>query len=297
MKKTRFFNSVSTTLLTCFVAIGCAQDTKNNDLAENTATPSSIESKVEKKEVHFEIVTDFGTMKGKLYNETPQHRDNFVKLAKEGYYDSLLFHRVIKGFMIQGGDPNSKNATPGQQLGNGGPGYTIPAEILPQFHHKKGALSAARQGDQVNPEKRSSGSQFYVVQGKPYSNGELQNMEAQMQFQQMNMGMNNCLQQPEHQKDLEAVMRYQRSGQQDSLQMLFKKLEPEVKKLVGEFKFTEQQKKDYASIGGTPHLDNNYTVFGEIYEGLEIIDKIAAVETAPGDRPKKDVKMAVRIVE
>lgn len=296
MKKMRLFNSVSTLVLTSLVTIGCAQNTEKVALAENTAIPAPQEVKVE-KEVQFEIVTSFGTMKGKLYNETPQHRDNFVKLAKDGYYDSLLFHRVIKGFMIQGGDPNSRDAKPGQQLGNGGPGYTIEAEILPQFHHKKGALSAARQGDQVNPEKRSSGSQFYVVQGKSYSQPELQNMEAQMRQQQMNMGMNLCLQKPEHQKDLQDIMRYQRSGQRDSMEVIFKRLEPEVIKAVGEFKFTEEQKKAYSTIGGTPHLDANYTVFGEITEGLEIIDKIAAVQTLPGDRPAKDVKMAIRILE
>lgn len=189
------------------------------------------------------ISTSLGDIKVKLYNETPYHRDNFLKLAKEAYYDNTLFHRVIKGFMIQGGDPDSKNATPEQSLGMGGPGYTLPAEINPNLFHKKGALSAARTGDQMNPQRRSSGSQFYVVQGKTYTDEELKQMEARG------------------------------------------------------FVFSDAQKTAYKTIGGTPFLDAQYTVFGEVVEGLEVLDKIAATETKPGDRPAKDVKMTVKIVE
>ncbi len=191
------------------------------------------------------ISTDYGDMKVKLYNETPQHRDNFIKLAKEGFYDGTLFHRVIKDFMIQGGDPNSKDAKPGQQLGNGGPGYTVEAEfVFPQYYHKKGALSAARQGDQMNPEKASSGSQFYIVQGKPISESQLKQVENKLKVT-----------------------------------------------------FTDEQKEVYSEIGGTPFLDNNYTVFGEVIEGLEVIDKIAAVATQRGDRPMEDVKMTVKVLK
>lgn len=190
------------------------------------------------------ISTSYGDMKVKLYDETPQHRDNFIKLAKEGFYDGLLFHRVIQQFMIQGGDPNSKNAQPGQQLGAGGPGYTVPAEFNPNFIHKKGALSAARQGDQVNPKKASSGSQFYIVQGKPASEQELKYLSS-------------------------------RTGVQ----------------------YTPEQAAVYATVGGTPFLDQQYTVFGEVVEGLDVIDKIAAVRTAPGDRPIEDVKFSVKVVE
>ena len=189
------------------------------------------------------ISTSLGDIKVKLYNETPYHRDNFLKLAKEAYYDNTLFHRVIKGFMIQGGDPDSKNATPEQSLGMGGPGYTLPAEINPNLFHKKGALSAARTGDQMNPQRRSSGSQFYVVQGKTYTGEELKQMEARG------------------------------------------------------FVFSDAQKTAYKTIGGTPFLDAQYTVFGEVVEGLDVLDKIAATETKPGDRPAKDVKMTVKIVE
>lgn len=182
------------------------------------------------------ISTDMGDMKAYLYNRTPKHRDNFIKLANEGFYNDLLFHRVINGFMIQGGDPNSKGAKASQRLGNGGPGYTIPAEFVPELYHKKGALSAARQGDNVNPQKASSGSQFYVVQGK------------KMQASQL-------------------------------------------------ARVPEFRREDYQTVGGTPFLDDNYTVFGQVYEGLDVIDKIAATPTLPGDRPKEDVKMQVSVIK
>lgn len=208
------------------------------------ALDKSEENVEEKQETMVIISTNYGDMKIKLYDETPLHRDNFIKLAKEGYYDGLLFHRVIQQFMIQGGDPNSKNAQPGQMLGTGGPGYTVPAEFNPNFIHKKGALSAARQGDQVNPAKASSGSQFYIVQGKPVSAQELRFLSS-------------------------------RTGVQ----------------------YTEEQAAVYAEVGGTPFLDMQYTVFGEVVEGLDVIDKIAAVRTAPGDRPVEDVNFTVKVVE
>ncbi|NOT35929.1 MAG: peptidylprolyl isomerase [Saprospiraceae bacterium] len=190
------------------------------------------------------LETKFGVMIIKLYDQTPAHRDNFMKLVEEDFYKDLLFHRVINGFMIQGGDPNSRSAGPDAQLGSGGPSYTIPAEFNKEFIHKKGALSAARTGDQVNPQKRSSGSQFYIVQGST----------------QMESGLTRI----EDQKG---------------------------------FKYTEEQKKLYMSIGGTPFLDQDYTVFGEVIEGLDIIDKIAAVKTARGDRPLEDVKMNIKILK
>lgn len=191
-----------------------------------------------------EIETDYGTMVVRLSNATPQHRDNFIKMAEEGYLDGTLFHRVIEGFMIQGGDPNSKKAKPGEALGMGGPGYTVAAEFVDSLVHVKGALSAARQGDQVNPEKRSSGSQFYIVQGKPLSKEELDNMEA-------------------------------RKG----------------------IRYTKEQRDLYTSIGGTPFLDREYTVFGRVIEGLDVIDKIAAVEKDERDRPVKDIEMKVRVIK
>ncbi len=188
-----------------------------------------------------EIKTDFGVMKVKLYNATPQHRDNFIKLVQAGFYDSLLFHRVIKSFMIQGGDPLSKNAQPGVMLGNGDVGYTVPAEFVDSIFHKKGTLCAART---ENPEKASSGCQFYIVQGQAYTPEQLNMMEIQRRI-----------------------------------------------------KLNDAQKNIYMTLGGTPFLDHNYTVFGEVIEGLDVIDKIAAVQTAPGDRPVQDVRMYMKVVQ
>ena len=188
------------------------------------------------------ISTVYGDIKIKLYDETPLHRDNFIKLAGEKYFDESLFHRVIKQFMIQGGDPNSKTADSATILGNGGPNYTIPAEIMPvKYFHKKGALGAARNN---NPEKASSGSQFYIVQGKPYSSEELNRIET-----------------------------------------------------IYNMHFTEEQRAIYTTIGGAPHLDGGYTVFGEVYEGLNVVDSISNVKTGMYDRPKKDIKMTIKIIE
>jgi peptidyl-prolyl cis-trans isomerase B (cyclophilin B) len=204
----------------------------------------SLSFKKKEKDYYVMITTNMGKMKIKLYNETPKHRDNFIKLVNEGYYNGTLFHRVISSFMIQGGDPDSKTAKPSQLLGNGGPEYTIPAEFHPNLFHKKGALAAARLGDQVNPNKASSGSQFYIVHGKVYTNDELNSIEARVGI-----------------------------------------------------KFTEEQRKAYTTVGGTPFLDQNYTVFGEVVEGFDTIDNIAMVKTAPGDRPLDDVKMEISVVD
>lgn len=191
-----------------------------------------------------EIQTDFGNMVVRLSNATPKHRDNFIKLVEEGFYDGLLFHRVINGFMIQGGDPSSKNATSRQVLGMGGPGYTVPAEFVDSLIHVKGALCAARQGDAVNPEKESSGSQFYIVQGQPLTEEGIEAMENRMGI-----------------------------------------------------RYTPEQREAYRTLGGTPQLDRNYTVFGMVIKGLEVIDKIAAVEKGERDRPKEDVKMKMRVIQ
>lgn len=188
-----------------------------------------------------EIETDFGTMTVELYNATPKHRDNFIKLAEEGYYNDLIFHRVIPNFMIQGGDPDSRNAPAGKMLGMGGPSYTIPAEFVDSLAHIKGALAAARTN---NPEKKSSGSQFYIVQGAPVTEMMLNQMETMRSFH-----------------------------------------------------YTPEQREAYLKMGGTPHLDREYTVFGQVIKGFEVIDKIAGSEMGPGDRPKKDVKMKMRVIK
>lgn len=195
----------------------------------------TISLSAQQKTTKFIIHTDYGDIKGYLYNDTPQHRDNFIKLVEEGWYDGSIFHRVIKDFMIQGG----QNAS-----GKMDPGYRIPAEILPNHFHKKGALAAARQGDQVNPEKKSSGSQFYIVQGQVLNEPTLKMMEQQK-------GVS----------------------------------------------FTEEQIKAYTTVGGTPHLDGAYTVFGQVADGYDVIDKIADVKTRPGDRPVEDVKMTIEILK
>jgi len=181
------------------------------------------------------IQTTMGDIKIALYNETPQHRDNFIKLVNESYYDGVLFHRIIKGFMIQTGDPDSKAAKPGQRLGSGGPGYRIPAEIVPSLYHRRGAVAAARDN---NPQKASSGSQFYIVDGTVYDVDKLK-------------------------------MIAQRSGKT----------------------FTEEQLKIYSTEGGAPWLDGEYTVFGIVTEGMDVVDKIAAQEKDPSDRPLQDVKI------
>lgn len=223
-----------------------SSSTQDKEVKQEPTKPKRNTSPSKSKNSMVLIETSLGNMTVELFNETPQHRDNFIKLAQEGFFDDLLFHRVIKGFMIQGGDPKSKGAAAGQPLGMGGPGYTIPAEFNEKFMHVKGVLSAARQGDQVNPRKESSGSQFYIVQGKVESDDMLDNIE-------------------------------QRKG----------------------IKYTEEQRAQYKSLGGTPFLDMEYTVFGKVVEGLEVIDKIAAVQTdrRAGDRPVEDVTMKIKVLK
>ena len=240
------------------------------------------------------IKTEFGDMKVVLYNETPKHRDNFLKLANEGFYNGLLFHRVIREFMIQGGDPESRDAKPDQQPGNGGPAYTIDNEINPKFLHKKGALAAARQGDQTNPEKKSSGSQFYIVQGVVFPANDLPALEAKGNEKLAQ----SCMRQLAQAND-DSIKFYQQSGNQVAFASLIERLQNEAmaKAALTPFKLTEEQKKVYTTVGGTPHLDGNYTVFGEVTEGLSVIDSIAAQPTGPGDRPLKDFKMEVTVVK
>jgi cyclophilin family peptidyl-prolyl cis-trans isomerase len=256
--------------------------------------PSCSAQKDKQKGVKVEIETTMGDLVILLYDETPLHQQNFIKLVKEKYYDGVLFHRVIKEFMIQAGDPDSKTAAQGQVLGNGGPGYTIDAEFKSNLFHKKGALSAARTGDNVNPQKKSSGSQFYIVQGKKYTAEELNQMEEQLKTGPFVNLIRIYLKQAENAELLNEVQTKQQlndqAGVQKILDGIIEKLKvdhPEIK----EFKYTEEQKKAYQTVGGTPFLDMNYTVFGEVIKGMEIIDKIAAVATNPNDRPAEDIKI------
>lgn len=242
------FRFTVTVLALAILSVGCSS-TKNGENKQKQVTQK--ETKVKKPSVDktkdmtkVKIKTSMGDITIALYNETPLHRDNFIKLANEHFYDGLLFHRVIQNFMIQTGDPQSKNAKPGQPLGSGGPGYTIPAEILPSFYHKRGAVAAARLGDQMNPKKESSGSQFYIVDGRVFPYDQLERMVTA-------------------------------TGQP----------------------LTQIQKNTYSSVGGAPHLDGAYTVFGEVISGMDVVDRIAAQATDRGDRPVNDISILETVVE
>jgi len=248
------------------------------------------------KEIKVLIATDFGQIKIKLYNETPLHRDNFVKLVKKHYFDSLLFHRVIQNFVIQGGDPDSKNAAPLVELGNGGPGYTIPAEFKSKYYHKKGVLAAARDSDLENPSQASSASQFYIVQGKVY-NDSLLNLEAK-RITKMKL-LNTIVNRNENAILYKRYLSYTKSEQavfmKDFEELITKQVEKELPQ-AKLYTFTPEQIKTYATIGGTPHLDESYTVFGEVYEGLEVIDAIAKQNVDKNDRPLTNIRMKVSII-
>ena len=241
-----------------------------------------------------EIETTEGPIKVLLYGDTPAHQANFLKLAKEGFYDGVLFHRVIKDFMVQTGDPNSKDAAPGAQLGAGDPGYTIEAEILyPKHYHKYGALAAARTGDAVNPERRSSGSQFYIV------TGQKQNPRA---IEQAEIRMANDVKQQYWMKLMKEnapkIKELQAAGDREALESFRRELIDRLEAEVELPSLPEQLKQDYVTIGGTPHLDNQYTVFGEVIEGMDTVEKIQNVETDSSDRPKEDVKvLSVKVLE
>ena len=228
------------------------------------------------------LVTDFGDIEVLLYDNTPQHRDNFIKLSKESFYDSTLFHRVIKAFMVQGGDPDSKNAQPGTRLGMGGPGYTVPAEILPENIHKRGALAAARTN---NPEKASSGSQFYIVQGKVLSDDELNQVEVQVAY-----GNARPMFMQFHREEAEKMQNAGQTVIPDSVQARAAR-RANAWVLDNPYKMPDEIRQIYKTIGGTPHLDGEYTVFGEVIKGMEIVDKITDLETDIADRPKTDVRI------
>lgn len=240
------------------------------------------------------ITTSYGDIVVRLYDETPVHRDNFLKLATEGTLDGTLFHRVIKDFMIQGGDPESKGAAKGRMLGSGDVGYTLEAEFNPALYHKRGALSAARQGDNVNPERRSSGCQFYIVWGQKYSAGQLGQLEKQMMMQAQQSVFNNLAM--EHRAE---IMDMRRNRDAAGLQALQDKLVGQMNAIIKEQglgKMTAEQKTVYTEIGGTPFLDGQYTVFGEVEEGLELVGKIQEVATDGNDRPLEDIAMTVTVL-
>ena len=253
-------------LIGAFIITGCAQDT----------------------DYLVTIKTSYGDMTAILYDETPKHKENFVKLAREHFFDSTLFHRVIEGFMIQGGDPDSKKAQPGQPLGRGGPGYTIDAEFNPKFFHERGALSAARLGDQQNPTKASSGSQFYIVQGTKMSEEELKTDQIKL-----NQAMQQFFQDPANKAAYDSVVSLYQSGDMKAYQDFVIRLKPRVEKATGistSKDVAPEILKAYTTEGGAPNLDGEYTVFGKVIKGIEVVDKIAAVAKGPGDRPLENIR-------
>lgn len=255
---------------------------KEKPMTENKTTTPATED-----EAIVEIKTSMGDIKVLLYNDTPLHKANFLKLVEEGYYDGLLFHRVIKDFMVQAGDPTSRDAAPDAQLGSGDPSYTIEAEInYPRHYHKYGALAAARTGDQVNPERRSSGSQFYIVTGRKQTADQLQMMQQRMAQNDMQQYFRNlCIQ---HSAEIDSLQKAEnREGLEELRQKLIKETEENVPMPV----LAENIVEDYVNIGGAPHLDNQYTVFGEVIEGMDTIEKIQNAATDKADRPVEDIRI------
>lgn len=236
--------------------------------------------------------TSLGNIRFRLYDDTPLHRENMLKLVREGFYEGILFHRVIQNFMIQTGDPTSKGATPGVDLGEGDVGYTIKAELLPHYFHRKGVVAAAREGNHVNPERNSSGSHFYIVQGKSYTSEALDRYVEKVN----NHRYADLLQQLEAKRAVEIL---QIGNDKEKLKRIRQELADEAKTLFEKRKLilTDEQKNAYTTLGGTPHLDGEYTVFGEVIEGLEVVEKIAATPTNAQDRPKQDVVILKMVIE
>lgn len=250
----------------------------------------SCATKTSSTETMVKIETTMGSITVKLYDDTPKHKENFLKQVKKKYYDNLLFHRVVKDFMIQTGDPQSKNAPADKALGAGGPKQTIPAEfIFPEHFHRRGALAAARQGDAINPKKESSGSQFYIVWGKTYLDEELNSVEEQRVIRVQREIYQQMLQ-----ERAQELNNYRQDGNEISILLLQDELQ---KKSMEEaekrtpFKFTDEQREVYKTVGGTPFLDGEYTIFGEVVEGLDVVEKIQAVATDPNNRPVEDIKI------
>ena len=274
-------------LMVILAVMGCKAQNPSEDMnTDNTPAKDAI----------VEFKTTEGDVTLRLYGDTPKHRANFLKLVKDGYYDGLLFHRVIKDFMVQTGDPDSRNAAKGTMLGTGDPGYTIDAEIIaPKYFNKRGALAAARTGDQVNPERRSSGSQFYIVTGRKFNEQQLRQMEHQLKQQGMQQIFDSLVKQHR-----DTIMSMRRAKDQAGLQKLQEQLiaETEAKGESTDFSLTPEQREAYMTVGGAPHLDGAYTVFGEVINGMDVINKIEGVATDGNDRPLEDVKiLSAKVIE
>ena len=241
------------------------------------------------KRTQVKIETTMGDIVVELYNETPKHRDNFIKLAKEGMYDSTLFHRVIRQFMIQAGDPESKTANDTAMLGGGDVGYTIPAEFVPKYFHKKGALAAARMGDDVNPNRESSGCQFYIVTGRKFREAQLLDMAGQKNNARVDEIFNELAR-----KHMKEIYKLRKAGDNEALLELQDSLEAQAYAQYKEeepFMFTPGQLAAYSTIGGAPHLDGAYTVFGQVVSGIETVEKIEGTKTGKADRPVENVRI------
>ena len=269
-------------MLALAMVMSCTMTGKESQVNKNAKQTNDKMTKVE-------IKTTLGDIVVALYDETPLHRDNFLKLVKEHYYDSVLFHRVIKDFMIQTGDGTSKHAGPDAMLGSGDMGYTIPAEfVYPKYFHKRGALAAARTGDQVNPQRASSGSQFYIVTGKVYDQPTLDTMQERM----VNMKKNDIFRSLAE-KNRDKIIALQQAKDEAGLRALEQQLVAEMEAEYAQHptSLTAEQIQAYTTVGGTPHLDGQYTVFGEVLEGMDVVDRIQNVETGRADRPKTDIRI------
>ncbi len=240
-------------------------------------------------DVKVEIKTTLGDITVLLYGDTPKHQENFLKLVGDSFYDGVLFHRVIDKFMVQTGDPDSKNAPAGKRLGSGGPGYQIDAEIVyPTHFHRRGALAAARQGDAVNPGKRSSGSQFYIVTGNKVSAGQLDEIEARMRMQQKRDVFQRLAD-----SERDSIAMLQQAGDREALEQLRQRLikETENQVAVSPVSISEEMRQAYVNEGGTPHLDGAYTVFGQVIDGMDVVERIEKAATDAADRPVEDIKI------
>ena len=280
-------------LIAACMMFSCSQSNANNkDMTTEKTAPETV---TRQGDAIVDIKTTAGDIKIRLFGDTPRHRDNFLKLVNEGFYDGVLFHRVIKDFMIQTGDPKSKNAAPGEMLGMGDPGYTVEAEIeYPRHYHVRGALAAARTGDEMNPERRSSGSQFYIVTGQSYNDSTLTQMERSMQQQQKQTIFNQ-----KAAANRDKIMDLRRNRDQAGLMALQEQLiaETEAEAKANPVTIPADVRKAYIEKGGAPHLDGAYTVFGEVISGMDVVEKIETAETGRADRPKEDIRIISMSVE
>lgn len=294
MNKKSVLQTFASVLMLTAVSVESVGSAANNQKNIENVTKSETIADTVPAGPTLNIETTAGPIKIRLYDDTPIHRDNFLKLVGENYYDSVLFHRVIKDFMIQTGDPDSRNAVKGVMLGAGSPDYTLPAEIIyPKHYHKYGALAAARTGDDINPERRSSGSQFYIVTGKKYLPAQISRMEEMSVQRQLQAYFMNL--QREHMDTIRALrLAKDTVGLENLRQELINQTEANVKPIT----MTECQVRDYSTIGGTPHLDGQYTVFGEVLDGIETVEKIQNAETDGRDRPLEDIKiLSIKVEE